>query len=267
MAIVNIEYKSTALGRNTNFIAILPSDFTSDPEMPWKTLYFLPGFGASSQELATYLSFRKQSELKQLVVVLVNGENSFYVDHPERVCNFSTYIGREVVEVSRKLLPLSRKREDTFIGGISMGGYGAVYNGIKYRDTFSKVVSMSGSLDGDDLLCRHPESHFTPEMFNAFFYSHERYENSDMDLKRAIVGCGESLPELFFCCGEQDGLTGGPNREMDAFLRSRGLPHTFRWDSGDHDLDYWEGMMDPVFSFLVGIPEGSRNRLTLDIIR
>ena len=41
------------------------------------------------------------------------------------------------------MLPLSTKREDTFIGGISMGGYGALYNGFKYRDTFSKVAAFS----------------------------------------------------------------------------------------------------------------------------
>jgi len=266
MAIATIEFKSAALMRNVSFRAILPSDFSTDAG-PYKCLYFLNGYGASSMEMATYLSFRKHCELKRIAVVLPDGENSFYVDHPERNSNFSAFIGEELVRVSRALLPLSHRREDTFIGGISMGGYGAVYNGIKYRDTFSKIVSMSGALDAADLYFRHQETGFTPEEFNAHFYSRDRYENSEMDLPGAIAGCGEDRPALFFCCGEQDSLTGGPNREMERFLTEKGIPHTYLWGDGDHDLEYWEGMMDPAFSFLADIPTGSRARLTLDIVR
>lgn len=45
--------------------------------------------------------------------------------------NYGDFIGRELVELTRKIFPLSHKREDTFIGGLSMGGYGAIPNGIE----------------------------------------------------------------------------------------------------------------------------------------
>lgn len=60
---------------------------------------------------------------------------------------YSTYVGKELVEVTRKLFPLSHRREDTYIAGISMGGYGALYNGMRYRHTFSKVAAISPASD------------------------------------------------------------------------------------------------------------------------
>ncbi len=54
--------------------------------------------------------------------------------------------------MTKKNLAIIYKREDTFIGGISMGGYGALYNGFKYRDTFSKVVAFSPAADACMLL-------------------------------------------------------------------------------------------------------------------
>ena len=153
MAFLQIDYKSEALMRGVNIKVILPSDGMAGKwEPPYKTLYLLPGYSATATELITYLGLRGQSELKGIAIVLPDGENLFYQDLPDRMTFYSTYVGKELVEVTRKMLPLSTKREDTFIGGISMGGYGALYNGFKYRDTFSKVVAFSPASDAYMLL-------------------------------------------------------------------------------------------------------------------
>ena len=57
-----------------------------------------------------------------IAIVMIDGDNSFYVDDEQRNAYYSRYVGEEIVEVTRKLLPLSHRREDTFIAGISMGG-------------------------------------------------------------------------------------------------------------------------------------------------
>ena len=73
------------------------------------------------------------------------------------------YVGKELVEMTRKMFPLSEKREDTYIGGISMGGYGALYNGMKYRDTFSKVAAFSPACDPYLMLVKEPGPGFSRE--------------------------------------------------------------------------------------------------------
>ena len=75
-----------------------------------------------------------------------SGENSFYVDQLVPNNNFGAYIGRELVEMSRRMFPLSHRREDTFLAGFSMGGFGAIRNGLKYYDTFGYIAVLSGAL-------------------------------------------------------------------------------------------------------------------------
>lgn len=82
-------------------------------------------------------------------MVMPSGDNAFYVDQPKGHNNYGEYIGQELVRLTRKMFPLSRKREDTFIGGLSMGGYGALRNGLKYSDTFGAVIALSGAHEWD----------------------------------------------------------------------------------------------------------------------
>ena len=81
-----------------------------------------------------------------VAVVVCDGENSFYTDDEQRGAMFSRYVGQELVEVTRSVLPLSRRREDTYIAGISMGGYGALINGLRYPDTFGRIAMLSPAL-------------------------------------------------------------------------------------------------------------------------
>ena len=40
------------------------------------------------------------------------------------------------------------------------------------------------------------------------------------------------------------------------------------WEGhGDHELYYWEQMMDPAFSFLAGIEEGTKDKLVIHWLR
>ena len=159
MAYLTFEYKSFALMRGVTIRAYLPDAAVAGIDRtPLKTVYFLPGFSADSTEIATYLRLRRQVELKNIAVFLVDGDNQFYVDHPERYMSYSTFAGKEVVEVTRRMFPLSEKREDTYIAGISMGGYGALYNGLKYKETFSKIAAFSPAVDFYQIMEVHPDA-------------------------------------------------------------------------------------------------------------
>lgn len=265
MAFITLNYKSMALMRSVTVNVFLPTDMMlAGAKPPFKTLYFLPGHSADSMELCTYFNFRAQSELKGIAIVIPNGDNSFYLDHPGRNSNYSTFVGKELVEVTRQLLPLSDKREDTYIGGISMGGYGALRNGMLYRDTFSKIVAMSPGIEFKSIMCQEPSVGFTKEQFVNLFGEEEEYFKSDTYLDRIFENVGkETIPELFLCCGRQDILVYEQNKAFAEKLSEWGIPHTYREIEGNHDVDTWERMMDPAFSFLAGIEEGTRNRLAL----
>ena len=265
MAFLQLEYKSQALMRGVSVKVILPSDgMAGNWEPPYRTLYMLPGYSATATELITYLDFRGQSELKGIAIVLPDGENLFYQDMPDRMTFYSTYIGKELVEVTRKLLPLSDKREDTFIGGISMGGYGALYNGMKFRDTFSKVIAFSPAADAYMLLAEADAPGFSKEQFCGIFGNKEQYYAGDTNLCtewcRSDV---ENRPELFLCCGKEDRAVYGAVEKFETALKAANVQHIYKEGHGDHEFYYWQQMMDPAFSFLAGIEPGTRDKLLI----
>lgn len=266
MAFVKLQYKSMALTRGVTVNIFLPSDGISgtETELPYRTVYFLPGYSADSTEIMTYLGIRRECELKGIAVVIPDGYNSFYVDHMKRGTGFSAFVGRELVEVTRKFLPLSHRREDTYIGGISMGGYGALLNGLRFRDTFSKIAVLSPSADCFDLLCGHPEMGFGEEIFSNTFGSREEYYAGDTNLEKFYSETDkEEIPELFIACGEQDGLVLPAVERFEKKLSDCGIPYVSKGGQGSHELDYWERMLDPAFSFLTGIQEGTKSRMIL----
>ena len=147
-----MEFYSTVLGRNAEFRFILPDDARARRDMfkdspayrrPTKTIYLLNGYSNSSTEWLLGGNIRFMADRFNLAMILPNGENSFYTNGPGTGRRFGDYIGIDLVNFTRERFGLSDKREDTFIGGISMGGYGALRNGFAYPDTFSKIIAMS----------------------------------------------------------------------------------------------------------------------------
>lgn len=264
MAYIQMAYISKALSREVSVKIFLPTDgMIEHYEPPYKTLYFLPGYSATATQLVTYLGIRNQCELKGIAVVIPDGENLFYQDIPERMTFYSTYVGKELVEETRKLFPLSHKREDTFIGGISMGGYGAMYNGIKYRDIFSKVIAMSPAVDAYKLLNSGAPG-FSKEQFEGLFKNKEAYYQGDTDLGKAWTSCiDRERPELFICCGYDDIAVYKEVKELEQYFLDANMSHTYIESPGNHELYYWEKMLDPAFSFLAGIESGTKDKLII----
>lgn len=264
MAYMTLNFKSAAQFKATTVRVFLPDRWISSGTEPLKTVYFLPGFSSDSSELSTFLGFRRQAELKNMAVVIVDGENSFYQDHPQRLRSFGAFVGQEVVETTRKLLPLSHRREDTYVAGISMGGLGALLTGLHYSDTFSKAAAMSPAVDIYRVMDEHPAAGFNEEMLDNLFGSREEFMAGDNYLLGGYLRAGsDKVPELLVCCAEQDSLVYPQAREFAETLADKGFRCRYIGGDGDHETDYWERMMDPVFSFLAGIPEGSRNDIRM----
>ena len=135
MATIQVNFMSKSLMRTVDIQVILPVDkfdfFEAVPPAtkPFKTLYLLNGVFGDYHDWIKSTRIALWAEENNLAVVMPAGENMFYVDSPGIGTAYSTFIGKELVEITRKMFPLSSKCEDTFIGGLSMGGYGALYNG------------------------------------------------------------------------------------------------------------------------------------------
>lgn len=151
MAVLHINFMSTALGRQVNFTAVIPSvDFNHlnieevyNPKRKLKVLWLLHGFSGDENDYLTFTNAARYAQDHQLALIMPPAENSGYTDIPKGAKYFS-FIGEELVAFCRYLFPLSDRREDNFIGGLSMGAMGAMKLALAYPHQYSKVVLMSG---------------------------------------------------------------------------------------------------------------------------
>ena len=243
MAFLQIDLKSKALGRKAHLNVFLPTDVDNKQPGPYKTLYLLHGIFGNSSSWVTSSCVQRYAEMKNLCVVMPDGENGFYIDHPDYMNNFSRYIGEELVSATREMLPLSAKREDTLLGGFSMGGYGALYNGMKYADTFGTVIAFSSALILEDVQNRTSDGPAANEGYmKAMFGDLQHLVGSELDplqLIRQRLAAGKDIPKLYLSCGEQDGLLKA-NEKFRKALTELGVEHTWRTTPGGHDWDFWE---------------------------
>ena len=258
---MKVTAKSHSLQRSADFHVILPyHDGYRDTGRPYPTLYFLPGYSGNAEEIIFTLPLRQMSALYGIAVVIPDGENAFYTDHPERANCMGQYAGDELVRISRRLFPcLSPEREQTFIGGISMGGYGAVVLGLHYRETFSRLALFSPAVEPDRLLSgekQNVEGTVPASLFDSLLGGSRVYAASDrLNPVRAVERCvaeGKPLPDFWMCCGEQDLLVGDSCARFRETLLRAGVYLVWETGPGEHDLMYWDRHLESAFRFLAG---------------
>jgi S-formylglutathione hydrolase FrmB len=266
MSVLALEWASSLLGKQTTTHILFPDSGTP----PFPTLYLLHGLGDDS---STWL---RNSRLNvylagiPLIVVMPDGYRSFYTNH-ESGFRYAEHIGQELTAQIDRMLPTRAERSGRAIGGLSMGGYGAMRVGLGYADRFCSIHSHSGALgwgtfDGDHraklLAARGPA--FTEELRLVFGETPTGTRHDLLVLAREARDSG-MLPAIRLDCGTEDQLI-DDNRKMAARLREARIDHEFHEFSGCHDWNYWDQHIRGALAFHlrqlgVDLTEGSRQVL------
>ncbi|MBQ8304847.1 MAG: acetylesterase [Blautia sp.] len=252
MALLQVNYLSKALFRTVPVNVILPVDrfdadrncYLNGKDRKYKTLYLLHGLLGNYTDWVSRTRIQMWAEKKNLAVVMPSGDNAFYFNSRTPWNDYGTFIGEELVEITRRMFPLSEKREDTFIAGLSMGGFGALRNGIVYSETFSHVAGLSSAL--------HIFEDTSEEANNGLFDDKEAAAATD---KNPWVAVEEMLtekrrtPKFYMACGTRDDLMPVSVAFRD-LLREKGMEVT--WDEEDygHDWDFWDSQIRKVLDWL-----------------
>lgn len=261
MAVIQVNFISKSFYRTVPVTVILPIDKIYFPGMPvredkpFKTLYLLHGVQGNHMDWMSNTCIQRYAEEKNLAVVMPAGENAFYLDQPWDGNYHGTYIGEELVEMTRKMFPLSHKREDTFIGGLSMGGYGAIRNGLKYSDTFGAIVSLSAALVVEDLPHRTND---TPIFLMSRDYATHCFGDLDTVLESdrnpkylidTMLKEGKKIPDIYMACGTEDVLR-KENEDFVHYLQERNIPVTYEKGPGNHEWSFWERYIQRAINWL-----------------
>src|SRR5512145_3489198 len=150
MILTEIKFLSDTLGFHTSMHVLMPkrtlAAMKNKRTPKYRTLYLLHGHSDDHTAWMRWSSIEKYVEGLNLAVVMPAANLSFYTDMAHGKEYFK-FISEEVPAVVRDMFSLSEKREDNFVAGLSMGGYGAFKLALTYPDRYAAAASLSGGLD------------------------------------------------------------------------------------------------------------------------
>jgi len=256
MSYFRIEYFSRALQRMTSFEMLIPNDpwFGEIPAVKeMKTLFLLHGYNGKAgnwvrEDLPGKYNF---------AIVMPSAENSFYLNGLSTGHAFQTMVGEELVDYVRNTFGLARGPEDTFIAGLSMGGFGALHTALAYPDRFGKLGALSSALIVHEVAEMKPgggNAVANYDYYRECFGEPAELLQSDRNpetLVRKLKKAGKPIPAIYMACGTEDFLIEN-NREFHRFLEGEGVAHEYHESKGVHDMAFWSENIVKVVEWMFG---------------
>ncbi len=223
MSTAKVQFFSEALGKWTSYNVILPDA----GEGPFPVLMQLHGLTDDCNSWIEKSNIVRHLDGVPLVVAFPDGGTHFYSNWKGSgrlaKASYEDLIVRDIAAHLKRHFNVSHG--PWAVGGLSMGGYGAMKLGLKHPDMFASVWAHSSALDSrvrdiDYSLLADPDD------LNLLPYA-ERVSRLD------------HKPVISFDCGTDDELL-EENRWFPSELQRLGLEHRYAEFDGGHEWDYWD---------------------------
>ena len=233
MAFCEMHFWSASLGRQSVCNLIVPQQ-----PGPWATLYLLHGYSDNHTIWARRTSIERYVEGWPLLVVMPNGGNGFYTDAHIGEAHESALMN-DLMDFVENTFPVRRERGGRCIGGLSMGGYGAMKLALKFPERFASAHSHSGALHFET--GARIEHEPLRVAFERIFGPDALGSDNDLGALAGKLAARDASerPALKIDCGTEDFLL-EQNRFFHAHLEKLELAHRYEEFAGGHSWDYWD---------------------------
>lgn len=251
MAFCQLNLFSEALRVQTTVNVIVPQQSTSGEigvennakSEKYKCLYLLHGLSDDHTIWMRRTSIERYAQKYGICVVMPFGGRSFYTDM-KHGGNYYTYIAKELPRLMQEFFNISPKREDNFIAGLSMGGYGAIKVALKECDSFCAAAGISSVADikeatqlfPDALRLAFGDELLVPESEDLFVLAQEQNENP-------------MKPRIYMGVGTEDSLYEG-NRKLKEKFESLDYDYTYKESEGTHSWEFWDEYIQYVLKWM-----------------
>lgn len=211
------------------------------PAEKYPVLYLLHGMGNNHSTWTGYTNVEMYAEERQIAIVNISAENKAYITRGSD--DFFAFVSEELPDFVCGMFPISRKPEDTYIAGLSMGGYGTLVHGFNFPERFAAIGAFSAAT-------RLPvkDATYDPDkMQKAYRDGTSPKTNPQIDpkfdptmLAQKIVEEGKKFPPTYMACGCEDFLFAS-NQEFRDLLIS--LDANVTWDEipgYGHEWRFWD---------------------------
>jgi S-formylglutathione hydrolase FrmB len=248
MAFCELHWHSEVLRKQTTTWVLLPDRGTP----PFAVFYLLHGLSDDHTFWVRQTRIEAFAAPWPMIIVMPDGGRGFYTNHAAGP-QWATHIAEELPAMIERTFPANTTREGRCIGGLSMGGYGALRLALGYPDRYISANSHSGALLGPTLSRNVVSMDEYHQMFGPAF---EGSEHDLIVLARRAKAAGVTLPALRIDCGIEDHLLEA-NRQVHRGLLELGVEHEFAdQNSGGHTWEYWNLHISEALAFharLIGI--------------
>ena len=252
MALLRCDFFSEVLEMGTSMTVLLPQSGENQIGVSttsagsegggFPVLYLLHGLSDDATAWQRYTSIERYAAELGLAVVMPAVHRSFYADEVHGA-RYWTFLSEELPSVVHSFFRVSERRADTFVAGLSMGGYGALKWCLRQPHRFAAAASLSGALDLHGL----QEAEGREELFGRVFGG---AVGPDDDLF-ALLADAESaaLPAVYVGCGTEDELYAGNQRFVEAAVAD-GVDVHVDFRPGRHEWGLWDATIRDVLAWL-----------------
>ena len=253
MALINLNFYSEALGMQTQVEVILPQKSSAgeigissaeNNTQLYKCLYLLHGLSDDQTIWMRRTSIERYASEYGICVVMPCGGRSFYCDMKHGMAYY-TYIAKELPKRIQEFFRVSGKREDTYIAGLSMGGYGAMKIALREPDSYCACGALSPVCDLDTLAgIGFDELAFsifgqykTPDLDSVMFLSEQQKDHPNK-------------PRIYMAMGTDDFLyeNAQPLRKR---LADNHYDFTYMEEEGaNHSWAFWDAQIQNVLKWM-----------------
>lgn len=225
---------SNAMHRGIKCVVITPDDYnTTGKALP--VLYLLHGYsGNYSDWIKKVPAVKQYADDYGLIIVCPDGTfSSWYFDSPvDSTMRYETYVAAEVPAYIDAHYRTIKAREGRAITGLSMGGHGGLFLGLRHSETFGACGSMSGGVDLNDVKGKFDVDKRIGDTVNhlanwtAYSVSH-------------IIETKPAHPlHIIFDCGTEDFFY-RINHALHEKMVALHIPHDYIERPGGHSWEYW----------------------------
>jgi putative tributyrin esterase len=256
MALIHCDLRSETLNLWTSICVILPQPpgpltwDTAQPARKYPVLWLLHGLSDDHTIWQRRTSIERYVDTLPLAVVMPAVHRSWYTDMTLGY-RYWTFISEELPAITRSLFPISERREDNFVAGLSMGGYGAFKLALRHPERYAAAASLSGALGIAYGLEQSPDPAWKAEMSNVFgdLTTVPGSDNDTFALAGKVARSTGPKPRLYQCCGAEDFLYES-NVKFRDHARKLGLDLTYEEGPGEHEWGYWDNQIQHVLAWL-----------------
>jgi len=242
MAFCHVQWSSQVLSKQVGLYALLPD--RGSP--PFAVYYLLHGLSDD------YTIWQRRTRIEwyvrdlPLIVVMPDGYRGFYTNHVQGPA-YAEYMAEELPGFVERTFPAKRDRAGRAIGGLSMGGYGALRLALGYPEKYVSANSHSGALMFGSLP-PETEDPLQRAEFRQILGDDPRGSDHDLVHLARRAAAGGTVPALRIDCGTDDFLL-EHNRQFTAVLKTIGIEHDYEEFPGAHSWDYWDLHVQEGLSF------------------